>query len=371
MARNNEDIEIVKSKLNQILDQRDMLFPKRDPQNTEAMRDAFTTYINTLRKTQKPNWEPNDTFVEKVSTLHENAVFICGEMKSGTTLILELLDNHPELIVIPGDAHMINLIRNPSLIYNKISDHSNSPYTNSLKDWDTYWVMRLINPLGIRPFWIFGDSEDPYREFLHYLNYWLETLPFSEHCPFLAVIFSYYCANPNRGDKPKMWIEKTPSNEHKVDQILDFFPSAKFIHTIRDPRHNIASLRRLYGVRKWNWDVKNVSFRIKKSIETGLMNQKKLGKERYHIVHYEDLIMNPNIELKRITSFLQIPFYENLLYPSVNGFPAKSNTMFQEREIQGGILAETRKNWQTEFKHQEQKIITSILSPVANKLGYK
>ncbi|WP_287584775.1 sulfotransferase [Candidatus Borrarchaeum sp.] len=346
--------------LNQIFEQRDRLFPKRDLKNTIATREILTAYTNTLKSIKERNLDINNKLTESVKEITDKCVFICGCMKSGTSLLLELLDGHPELIVMPGDSHMINLI----------NKHYNLPLSKRLEGWDTYWTSRLINPTGQKPFWILGEHNIPYLNFLYYLDYWLEYLPLSDRASFLAVVLAFYCANPKRPANPKLWVEKTPGNEMKTDQIKNLFPAAHFIHIIRDPRPNIASLKRLCKLRKWNWNALNYVKMIQNSIEAGFQNQERFGKEKYHILRYEDLVTNPVTQMKNIARFLEISMDEILLHPTVNSLPAKSNTMFEERQIQGKILMALSNRWRTELDSFEQRLISGILYPAAKRLGY-
>ncbi|WP_287584469.1 sulfotransferase [Candidatus Borrarchaeum sp.] len=356
----SRELEEIHLSLTRILDERDRLFPKHDPQNTKDVRKILKAYANVLKSIEVPNWEPDNKLIDSAKNLTQKCVFICGFMKSGTTLLLELLDNHPELIVMPGDSNLINWINNTL----------NTPLEERLTNWDVHWISRLINPTGQKPFWIMGEKVHPYLEFLYYLNYWLEDLPSSDTSPFIAVVLAFYCANPQRATDPKFWVEKNPRNELKVDQILNYFPSARFIHIIRDPRSNMASLKRRCKLHKLNWDVEGYSYAIQKSNKLGFFYQKRLGKSRYHILRYEDLIKNPEIEMKTIANFLGIKIDNNLLYPTVNGLPAKSNTMFKDRQIQGKIFANLSEKWRTELDLSEQKEIYAILYPIAKRLGY-
>ena len=355
------ELEEIHLSLTRILEERDRLFPKRDPQNTEDARETLTAYATVLNSIEMPTWKPDNKLTESAKNLTEKCVFICGFMKSGTTLLLELLDNHPELIVMPGDSNLINWINNTL----------NTPLEKRLISWDVHWISRLINPTGQKPFWIMGEKEHPYLEFLHYLNYWLEDLPSSDTSPFIAVVLAFYCANPQRAINPKFWVEKTPRNEMKIDQILNYFPSARFIHIVRDPRSNMASLKRRCKLHKLDWDVEGYAYSIQKSNKLCFLNQKRLGKDWYHILRYEDLVKNPEVEMTNIANFLGIKIDNNLLYPTVNGLPAKSNTMFKERQIQGKILATLSEKWRTELNTVEQKEVLALLYPVAKRLGYE
>jgi hypothetical protein len=366
-----QELDSIYALLNQILEQRDRLFPKRDPQNTAAMREAMTAYANALRNVQRPGWKPEEALTKKAKKIAENAVFVCGYMKSGTTLLLELLDGHPELIVMPGDSHMIRFIEGRAALYNKVASQSNTPYTGRLKDWDTYWVSRLVNPTGQKPFWILGDKERPYLDFLLYLNYWLEHLPPSDRSPFLAVVLAFYCANPRRAASPKLWVAKTPGNEERVGQILDLFPSARFVHIVRDPRPNMASLKRLYEIRGWAWKAESVASSVRNAMETGLLNQECLGKDKYHRLRYEDLVTNPEVEMRKVALFLGITIDEVLLCPTVNSLPAKCNSMYKDRQIRGKILATLSDKWRNELDPYEQEAILAILYPAAKRLGYE
>jgi hypothetical protein len=282
-------------------------------------------------------------------------------MKSGTTLLLELLDAHPELVVMPGDSHMIN----------RIDEHRDMPYAERENLLQQYWVARLVNPTGQQPFWIMGQDERPYLDFLHYLDHWLERLPPHDRTPFLAVVLAFFCANPKRAVDPKLWIEKTPGNELKVDRVMELFPSARFIHILRDPRPNIASLRRLYEIRGWDWDAGDVARGLRASMESALLNRRRLGKERYHLLRYEDLLKRHGEEMKEIASFLGIKMHEILTRPTVNGLPAKSNSMFEDRQVRGKILSEPNDHWSAQLNSAEQKEVLATLYPKAKKFGYK
>jgi hypothetical protein len=206
---------------------------------------------------------------------------------------------------------------------------------------------------------------------LNYLDFWLEYLPSTDRRAFLAVVFAFYCANPRRPNCPHLWIEKTPGNEMQVVQILKLFPSARFIHIIRDPRSNLTSLKRLYKVRERSWQVEEVATHLRNSIETGLSHQAHLGKDRYHLLQYEDLVTHPEIEMEKITRFLGIKMRPVLLTPTTNGLPAKPNSMYDNTNVYGKVLPTLRNNWQAELDVQERKKMLAILYHPVKRLGYE
>ena len=357
----NSDLWIHRSRIDKVLAERDRLFPKQDPSNTLASRESLRSYGQDLLKLRKRDWQPDEQLVDAAKPVTETPVFICGFMKSGTTLLTGLLDGHPELIVMPGDSRMLNLIQR----------QSRTSHVSQLNDWDLYWISRLVNPTGQRPFWILGESDQPYVEFLEYLNYWLKGLPSESRSPFLAVVLSYFCANRRRPSNPKMWVEKMPGNEHRIRSISALFPQSKFLHIVRDPRANLASLKKLKTVRGQTWNCAESGYALHRSFKCGETNQRRLGKERYCVLLYEDLIQDSPSAMGRIADFLGIAHSDSLLQPSVNGDPAVSNSMYRDRRVEGQVLKEPGEKWRQTLTPEEVLTISGILHSTAGRWGYE
>jgi hypothetical protein len=350
------DTSNIRSTLNQIFEQRDRAFPKREPENTAAMHEALATYTDILRSGIKSGWRPKDTLVESAKQMARTPVFICGYPKSGTTLLLGLLDGHPELVVMPGDSRMMPLI-------------NRHPFTQNISDWEVYWVSRFVNPTGQKPFWIMGNDDGPYLDLLRYRRYWAKALPASKARQFLAVVLAYYCANPRRPARPRFLVEKTPDNERRVDKILRLFPGAYFIHIIRDPYANLASMKRLFGVRGQRWNAAREAVSLRRSILLGLSNQERLGESRYHILRYEDLVVAPEAQMQDIASFLGVPYQNTLLQPTVNGLPARSNSMYEDRRVQGKIISAADERWRKGLNVFEKIVAKISFVPVLKHLS--
>ncbi|MCI5212486.1 MAG: sulfotransferase, partial [Candidatus Electrothrix sp. ATG2] len=207
--------------------------------------------------------------------------------------------------ISPGDSFMINKVtrkdRDSHFVW---------------KEWKCNWIKRMVNPTGQKPFWILGRGVGPYTECLQYLDYWFESLPAGWRRPVLATVFSYFCANFNRPARPKMWVEKTPGNEFRVDQILDLFPGAKFVHIVREPRENMASLKKLYQSRFWNWNPSEIARTIGRSCRSAISNQKRMGSECYKVINYEHLTEKPEEVMRNIADFSEVGWENMLLKPT-------------------------------------------------------
>ena len=128
----------------------------------------------------------------------------------------------------------------------------------------------------------------------------------------------------------RMFVEKRPlDNEIGATLLAAEFPEAKFIHIIRDPRTRYLSakmrrIRRNKGIYKVVDDFAGKDFATAHaeismvSLELARLN-KIILKDRYHILRYEDLINNTEIEMRKIADFLEIEFEPGLLQPSALG----------------------------------------------------
>jgi hypothetical protein len=346
------------AEITRVLDERDRMFPKRSESNTEEMHRLLDEFFASVDAEMDESWAPEPQLTEAVRPLADEAVFLCGYMKSGTTLLLELLDGHDEIIALPGDSFSITRVSEPG---------REEKY--SWESWRENWVKRMVNPTGQRPFWLLGTEDNHYIDFLHYLDYWYNFYEKTWRAPVLSTIFSYFCANPKKPACPRVWIEKTPGNEFRLDWILDLFPRAKFVHITRDPRENMASLKRLYQSRSWEWRPKEIARTFARSSRSAVKNRQRLGTNRYHVLQYEALTSDPKQEMGRVADFMGISWHKSLLDPTVNRVVATANTMYEDRKASGFVRRSAESKWEQVLSRKEKKYIARILLD-AQKVGY-
>jgi hypothetical protein len=120
----------------------------------------------------------------------------------------------------------------------------------------------------------------------------------------LDAVFGYFAA---REDKYR-WCEKTPQHVQHLLALAQQFPAAKFIHVVRDGRDCAVSFHR-----RWKRRPELTIFRWKKVVATGREQGQQLRAGRYLEIRYEDLTAQPESALRRICSFLDLPFDEAIL----------------------------------------------------------
>jgi hypothetical protein len=154
----------------------------------------------------------------------ERPVFVLGYYSSGTSLLLNLLDGHPELLAVPTESR-----------------HFTSSAPRDLQALHAHWIRNTISPYGVPPRWLLGtpsDERDPYDHFGRC---------FASHArersgrDLLAAVAQPLAVTTHSA--ARLWVEKTPTNEFHVDAIITAYPGARFVHSVRDPRSTIGSIR--------------------------------------------------------------------------------------------------------------------------------
>jgi len=112
------------------------------------------------------------------------------------------------------------------------------------------------------------------------------------------------------------WLLKSPHHLEHFGEILSVFPGAKIIWPHRDPAKAVASFFSMmchaYGVFSDDVDPREVGRRwLRKDaymVERALAARRELGDDAFLDVHYEDLMKDPEGQMRRIYEFLGRPF---------------------------------------------------------------
>jgi hypothetical protein len=120
----------------------------------------------------------------------------------------------------------------------------------------------------------------------------------------LRVLYDLYA---QRFGKPR-WGDKTPPYVHRMNLIQSLLPEAYFIHLIRDGRDVALSAKDLwFGPNS----VEEAAQKWRSLIEKARRQSRKLP--HYLEIHYEDLVSNTESTLRKISSFVDLPWDPNML----------------------------------------------------------
>lgn len=150
--------------------------------------------------------------------LPDSKVFVVGVPRSGTTLVQSILAAHPQVYATRETHWMVNLRR-------------------------THPRWRALDYLWLHPrhrrdalAYLADRCPDLYRQYIAPPRLPCRTL--AEAARLLDRLFSAVA----RAQGKRAWVEKSPEHVGYVRLLEKEVPEAVFVHTIRDPRDNIASL---------------------------------------------------------------------------------------------------------------------------------
>lgn len=247
----------------------------------------------------------------------DHPVFITGHATSGTTLLRNILDGHPELLVMPVETNLRAIIRRDGLFVN---DFNIEKFLTSGPETGIYSLHHKRASLA-------GGDRDyndfDFEAFSHSIkeNWDGESAKSLQ----LSLLKSFYEKSRFKGAKPKMWIEKTHGNELYLDLFFKWYPNAKAIHLVRDPYDNFASYRK--KMKKKGGVVTAVSF-CNEWLESSrkIVWLKKRNPQRIMIIRFEDLLEGQEENIKKICDFLKISFHDSLKTPTSYGIPWSGNS---------------------------------------------
>lgn len=313
-------------------------YPRRVEPAWSELLAAVDALAERLRDEAEPRAEPLPSF-------YERPVFVVGHRKTGTTLLQELLDGHPQLSVLPGESnHFVTFLPRPQ-----------EGIAGEAQRW---WLLRLITPSGIPPFWSLGREPDAYARFTVRLLGLVAGNPGRDVLGMAAVAMA-------DGERAA-WVEKTPGHEHRVPEILAVYPQARFVHVVRDPRSVAAAIVRLDRATGRATDLVDVGLTIRRSFGAAERNRGR----RYLVLRYEDLVGEPEVVMRRVSGFLCLDWADTLLTPTVGGMPATSNSAWSARRVTGEIEAQRLDLWREELDDRAAAIVAAATRSAARRHGY-
>jgi hypothetical protein len=272
----------------------------------------------------------------------QRACFIAGQAKSGTTLLVALLDSHPHLLVLPEETAYF-----PTVLTKYAARGRQAHFDYITKE-------SLSNVLFGGPCkWGKRDySYFPTADFLQTFEQ-MAFDPANANSDLLVTMLRAYASILGRPLKTiQRWIEKTPANRRCLPAIRSRFPHAKILITMRDPRAILAAqiglekTRQLgtfstyYCISHW-LEVARIALRANHESDRNSL-----------LVRYEDLIRNTAGSMKRICDFLKIDYQpEIVLTPTKAGKFWTGNSATEMEFSQ--ISEEPLTRWQNDLSESE------------------
>ena len=283
-------------------------------------------------------------------------IFIGACGRSGTTMTVDLLGLHPLLSPVYETQFVVELIHNfyqntDSPLNERIESYRRSAYD---------WSKCLENP---------PHNKRQHERYHHGYHYYCFDADFfrertdqfiarlSNHPPgniipdYIRDIFQRHAEN----DGKPFWINKTPVYIYAPTALLDWFPNLKLIHTIRDLRAVVASMK------ECDWAPEQLDDKIERW-EQAIHHGRDFGNEhpdQYIEVRYESLVKHPKSVIRGIL---------NQLSPNL----AEDASERAEEILQNGVdMDPTRLNsWKSSLTSDEVERIHDHAGDWLTELGY-
>lgn len=262
---------------------------------------------------------------------NKGPVFIVGMNGSGTTMLLDCLDNHPDLYGFRRETKILPYFLAAQYKYGDLNFED-----NFLRLWDDIRhvpLFRHCNKGNVPPL------PENWRE--------LPRTP----AAIVNSIFSYFANNEGK----HRWCEKTPMHALHIATLAKIFPDARFIHIIRDGRASAASF-----YRRWGYKPELTMYRWKNVVQEARRQGSKIT-PRYLEVFYEELTSDPQIYMQQICVFLGVVYTDKVLLTSrLRSFTGSSES---------SIVANVDK-WQNYFNPERINRLEQIAGKTLAEFGY-
>ena len=296
-------------------------------------------------------------------------VFMLGIARSGTTLLQSLLDGHPQLLVDVADSHFYRWYRD----YYRWSDaliHWRHDHQQRIETAERYMISHIFNEPSLY-----------YQSFLSYISIpeiqaqFRRIVDGSPGRPqdYLAGYFhALGLASGELTSQTRYWVDKTLSYEYLFYRYAQWWPKARFIFVLRDPRDIYASYK--------SRDLKNhrpvttidsFAYTWRQFIKALTDIQDILPPEQIFIQRYEDLTADVEAAITCLAEFLEIEKTSRLLQPT-KGFgrvPWGGNAESGRKEY--GVFQDATQKWKQKLEPLEVTQIESLLHPQMTAMGYE
>lgn len=265
----------------------------------------------------------------------------CG--RSGTTLIRNVLDTHPDL-AITHEAHFVGPLARVRMRFETDSGLLIEPFLEAIYG-DPNFVRQGVDREQLT---VSMQSDRPL-----------------DYADAVRRVFSIYAAAHDKA----LYGDKTPGSVSHMKLLAKLFPEARFIHIIRDGRAVALS----YMERpEWGPDTAaEAAHHWLSRVERGRAAGKNLGSGRYLEVRYEDMVSDPESATRKMCRFLELDYAVEML-----NYQESSAQLIAASKNPGAFInlakpvTKDLRDWTVEMNDTDQLVFEAIAGHLLKDLGY-
>lgn len=290
-------------------------------------------------------------------------IFIGGAPRSGTSLLVKLFDWHPEVLVFPSELGIIKKYwqcpehERESYFLERFLHRSQGKQAQFVDaDYLEAETRRLAREFGVKRVFSINTSM--------FLSTYQKVV--CQHDgPLIGRIYKGLGAGilksnlqaKERYGNPKWFLFKQPyQTELYAQDIGRLLPDCKFIHIFRSPVAQYVSAKIRHTRRRLGLKTCGAKYGVDfatgncmqwiSSKHLAQNNLQALGKDRYRIVSYEKLLLNPEYEMRCLAEWIGIEFRSSLLDTTLLGAPHGAGSSFGGKSMQ---VDQSRSNREDKF----------------------
>jgi hypothetical protein len=285
-------------------------------------------------------------------------IFVTGASRSGTTMLARLLGAHSRILALK-ELHFFGDIWEPR----------DKPGT--IAEIELIEMAAVLFGRQQRRLWE-GKPTDADREKARAL---VGTLVSQDRTAARVYAAAVHLLAAEAGKQ--IACEQTPRNIFYARQVLDFYPGARILHIVRDPRAVLASQKNRWRLRKlgaqhlpwyemlrnWvNYHPITMTKLWKKATEEAVRLQ---NHDRVRIVRFEDLVANPEDGIRNICRFVGVDFE-----PPMLDVPRWGSSHLKAGDEEKGISSRVNDEWRCTLPPAHGLICERMAAPLMDKFDY-
>jgi hypothetical protein len=261
-------------------------------------------------------------------------VFVVGAPRSGTTLLLETLNRHPDLWLCE-ETYFLHFVWGRRQRLGDLREER-----NRRRLVDAYLATKRIRQQDVDLVKLAGTLMEE-----------------GTSCEALFESLMRFCAHAHGRTR---FGEKTPDHARRADVLCSLFPDCALVHLVRDPRDVVASLLRM------PWGDRSVLANTRQWVECERGALAVRERPNYVRVVFEDLVANPEVELGRLCEFVGLPFSAAMLEA---GDEKDANRWWLGR-ARTAIDASRAMRWKRELSPSQAALVEWMARDTMKELGY-
>ena len=166
----------------------------------------------------------------------------------------------------------------------------------------------------------------------------------------------------------KYWCCKSMANVHYATELERHSPDIKYIYLYRDGRDVAVSFKKAIVGEK---HIYHLAKQWEEDQAACIELSKKISKDRFFALNYETLIEQPETTIKKLCSFLDIPYTESMMsFHTSHESKATAAAGEMWQNLEKPIMSDNKGKFHKELSPQEIEIFELIAHDVLTELNY-